>query len=335
MSKKDKASTRRKAYSGLKRSNEVISSKAKGMGDVVFKGFQCLDPDCKNMIFVKESDLLEDFDIQCECCGFHLRSGDYTSIFDYDLHVDGQIVDSGVFDISHDRYLESAGRYKYCTLCKSLKPMEHFGTHNSRKSKKQGECKLCKDIYNGIKNGTRKSDQHREASQRRRLLFDVSGNVKIDSKKIYKKYNYKCFCCGEDLSKVSSEKERPLDHTLPVYYLWSLNTDNATLLCQTCNGEKSGKWPSEYYSATKIRELSVKTGFDYELLSGAPVYNPEAIEKLKDTEFVDNLLIKYARYMEKTIIPLRNRLLNTLQFDMFEYSTEISDEWIEIANSKL
>lgn len=332
---KKEISSRRTKYSKLDRSNEVKSKKAKGMGDVVFKGFQCLDPDCKNMIFVKESEILDDFDIECDKCGFHLRSGEFTQIFDYNLYVNDDIVNTGVFDISHDTYLENAAKYKYCTLCKALKPIESFGNHSARKSKRQGECKVCKDVYNSIKNGTRTSDQHRESSQRRRLLLDVAGDLKIDSKKIYEKYNYKCFCCGEDLSTVNSEKDRPLDHTLPVYYLWPLNTNNATLLCRTCNGEKSGKWPAEFYSDPKIKELSIKTGFDYNLLSGNPEYNPEAIEKLKDTEFVDSLLKKYAKYMEKTIIPLRNRLLNTLGFDMFEYSENISDEWIEIADSKL
>lgn len=332
-----KNSSRRRIYSRVKRFNEVKSEHSTGMGDIVFKGFQCLNPHCKNMIFVKESEIGNEFDIECEVCNYHISDGCYTEIYDYDLYVDGEVKGSGVFDVSHDEYIKNSERYKYCIICKTIKPLHHFGNHNgaSRKSKKQGECRMCKDTYNSIKNGTRLSDQHREAGEKRRLLVDISGEEKIDSEFIYKKYNYKCFSCGKDLMYVKNEKERPLDHTLPLYYLWPLKNDSATLLCDDCNGGKSGKWPSEYYNEAKLRELSIKTGIDYNLISGEAKYNPDAIKKLEQKGVVDELLVKYAKYMEKAIIPLRNRIMKDLEFDMFGYSKDISDEWIKIANSKL
>ena len=114
-----------------------------------------------------------------------------------------------------------------------------------------------------------------------------------------------------------------MDHTLPVYYLWPLTTDNATLLCRKHNGEKSGKWPSEYYSDRKLKKLSVITGIDYKILSGKPFYNPDAIKKLKDHKVVDDLLAKYSAYMGE-IIKLRNRIKRDTGMDFFRYSKIIS-----------
>lgn len=326
---------RRKPYSKVNKFNQIRAKHVKGMGDVVFLGFQCLNPECENYIFVRKDEIDEDFDIECPVCGYHLCSGNETNFYDYVVEVttDGEteIVDKGEFSIFHEEYLNFATEYKYCIVCNTLRPLEYFDKHSSRKSGRQGECRQCKKIYNSIKNGTRITDQHRESSQKRRLLLDIA-NQKVYSKKVYKNYNYKCFNCGKDLSDVSSAKERPLDHTLPVYYLWPLTTETATLLCQKCNGEKTGNWPSEFYPPDKLRLLSVKTGIAYELLAGYPEYNPDAINKLSDPSFVDELLVKYNKYMEKAIIPLRNRLLHDTNFDFFQNSTLISSEWIEIAD---
>ncbi len=140
------------------------------------------------------------------------------------------------------------------------------------------------------------------------MYIDLSGDIKISSKEILERFDYKCFKCGKNLSKVSSPKERPIDHTLPVYYLYPLTTENATLLCQKHNGEKSGKWPSEYYSEREIKKkLSIITGIDYEILIGKPKYNPEAIERLKDPGIVDGILTKFSAYFDE-IIKLRNRI---------------------------
>jgi len=212
-----------------------------------------------------------------------------------------------------------------------MKPIEFFDHHSSRKSGRQGECRLCKKAYNEIKNGTRLPDQHREAAQKRRLLLDIAGSPKINSREIEKRYGNKCFCCGKDLSNVTDNKEKPLDHTLPVYYLWPLSTENATLLCKDCNGSKLNAWPATVYNDSQLRKLSVLTGFDYKLLSGDPQYNPEAITALHSPQKVDELLIKFAAYMDE-VIRLRNRILRDTGFDFFKVSKTISSAYIRQAD---
>lgn len=328
--------TRRSPYTKVEKRNQIRADFAKGMGDVVFKAFQCLSYKCQNIIVVKKDDLIDGFKIACSSCGYIMKNGNSTKFYDYDL-VNNQkkkVIESGEFAILHDDYIDEAPEYKYCIICSSLKLLDLFDNHSARVSLKQGECRLCKKCYNDIKNQTRITDQHREAAQKRRLYLDLAGDYKIDSKKIYEKFDYKCFKCGKDLSNIKHENERPLDHTLPISYLWALSNDNSTLLCRRHNGEKSGKWASEYYSNKEVKRLSVITGFDYSILSGKPLYNPEAIEKLKDSKVVDKMIAKYTAYMDE-IIHLRNRILSDTGFDFFKTSKSISKIWIDKADSRL
>lgn len=327
---------RRKAYTKVEKGNQIRADHVKGMGDVVFKGFQCLNPQCQNFIFIRKDEIYENFEIECSSCESVLAAGEETKFYDYELvnTENNTIIEEGEFTVFHEDYLAEAQEYKYCIICNAIKPLYLFDIHNVRKSGRQGECRLCKGIYNNIKNQTRLTDQHREAAQKRRLYVELSGGEKIDSKKVYERFDYKCFKCGKDLSNVTDQRERPLDHTLPAYYLWSLTTENATLLCRQHNGEKSGKWTSEYYSDAEIKRLSVLTGIPYDLLAGKPVYNPEAIERLKDSQVVDGLLTKYSAYMNE-IIKLRNRLLRDTGFDFFKSSKTISQVWIQQADAEL
>lgn len=325
---------RRSPYSRVAKKDQIRADHVKGMGDVTFLGFQCLNPLCTEFMYVREDEVGEDFSIICPECGYEICSGGETKFYDYDVIVEDQVVESGEFTIYHDDYVFEAERYKYCIVCNTLKPLSYFDHHAARKSGRQGECRLCKKAYNEIKNGTRLTDQHREAAQKRRLLLDVAGSPKIQSSVIRERYKCHCFNCNKDLSHVASEKDRPLDHTLPVFYLWPLSTENATLLCRKCNSEKSGKWPSEFYDDAHLRELAIKTGIDYLLLSGDPQYNPEAIAALKDEATVDKLLEKYAAYMDE-VIKLRNRILKDTGFDFFSVSSSISQAYIDKANEQL
>jgi hypothetical protein len=327
---------RRKPYSKVNKENQIRAEHVKNMGDTILKGFQCLNPECKEYIFIKEKDIKEEFTIECPKCGYIHKNGSETKFYDYSMDVnddDGNPVSisKGSFTVSHEEYISEAMQYKYCIICNTIKPLEKFDQHSSRNSGRQGECRLCKKIYNEIKNETRLADQHREAAQKRRLLLDIAGTPKIDSKEIEKRYDYKCFCCGKDLSTVVDKKEKPLDHTLPVYYLWSLSTENATLLCRECNSRKSGTWPSKFYDDKHLRELAILTGFSYELLSDKPKYNPVAIKALHDSTVVDGLLLKYANYMQE-VIKLRNRILHDIKFDFFSVSKTISEKYIRDAN---
>lgn len=330
---------RRSPYSKVNKKNQIRAGHVKGMGDVVLKGFQCLNPYCTEFIFVRQDEIDEHFHIKCPACGYVHESGSKTKFYEYSMDVndeDGEPVSvaTGAFVIDHNDYITEAKLYKYCIVCNTMKPLEFFDRHASRVSGHQGECRLCKKVYNEIKNGTRLSDQHREAAQKRRLLLDIAGSPKINSREIEIRYGKKCFCCGKDLSTATDKRDKPLDHTLPVYYLWPLSTENATLLCRDCNGNKSGTWPSDFYDDTQLRRLSVLTGFDYGLLSGKPQYNPDAIIALHDPEKVDALLIKFAAYMTE-VIKLRNRILRDTGFDFFSVSTTISDAYIRQANELL
>ncbi|MEA5533160.1 hypothetical protein [Crocosphaera sp. XPORK-15E] len=330
---------RRKPYTKVKKSNQIRENHVKRMGDVTFKGFQCLNSKCTEFILVKKSEIGIDFEIKCPKCEYFHVSGNESKFYDYELlRLDQdknpiETIETGEFTILHDDYINESQDYKYCIVCNTIKPVVLFDQHQSRNSSRQGECRLCKKVYNSIKNQTRISDQHREASQNRRLYSIISGSQKINSEEIFEKYKHKCFNCEKDLHKVESEKERPLDHSIPVYYLYPLTTETATLLCQECNSKKTNKWPSAFYSDQKLKQLSIQTGLSYELLSGEPQYNSDALEKLKTPKKVDELLNKYSRYIDR-IIKLRNRILKDCDFDFLENSTAISQDWIDKANKE-
>ena len=325
---------RRKPYTKVVKTNQIRAQHVRGMGDIVFKGFQCLNSECQEFIFIRKDEIGDDFELACPSCEVVILSGNETQFYEYKLvdQRNNSITEEGTFAILHDRYIEEAQEYKYCIICNAIKSLHLFDRHSARKSGRQGECRLCKAVYNSIKNKTRLTDQHREAAQKRRMYLDLSVSRKINSEEIYKRFDYRCFKCGKDLRKVSA-KEHPLDHTLPAVLLWPLTTENATLLCREHNGEKSGKWPSAYYSDNELKALAVLTGVQYNTLAGPPHYNPEAIARLKTPEQVDQLLTKYATYMQE-IINLRNRIMAHEEFDFFQCATTISPAWIRQADQQ-
>lgn len=319
---------RRAAYTKLLKRDQVRAGHVKGMGDVAFKGFQCLNSDCREFLFVRSDDLVGVFEVECGACGAVVRSGDETRFFGYDLLDlrDNSVAGRGEFTILHDDYVAEAQEYKYCLYCNALKPLALFDHHSGRATGRQGECNLCKAVYNGIKNQTRLTDQHREAAQKRRMYMDLSGGAKIDSKQVYERFGYACFKCGRDLRNVSDPRERPLDHTLPAYHLWPLTTETATLLCRVCNGEKAERWPSEFYTERELARLALLTGIDLEVLGGGRRYNPDALHRLTQRQFVEGLLAKYTAYMPE-LIKLRNRILRDTGVDFFAAAPNISDAW--------
>lgn len=325
---------RRKAYTRVIKKNEIREDHVKGMGDVVFKGLQCLNSQCEEFIFIPRIEIGDIFEISCPSCGFSIRSGDETQFYEYELKDlrDESIIEEGRFTILHDDYIDESQEYKYCIVCNTLKPVHLFDRHKARKSGRQGECKLCKKEYNAIKNQTRLEDQHREAAQKRRLYLDLSDGQKINQNEIRKRFNNKCFKCGKNLRGLSA-KEAPIDHTLPALFLWPLLTETATLLCQKHNSEKSGGWPSDFYTQNELKKLSVLTGISFDILAGLPHYNPDALERLRDPNIVDGVLQKYTAYMQE-IVKLRNRILEYEGIDFFESSYMVSPAWIRRANEE-
>ena len=278
---------RRKPYTRVNKEGQVRPGHVKDMGDVAFKGFQCLNSECTEFIFVRTDEIGEAFEITCPRCGDVLCSGGESKFFDYELsrlrdNGKDETIETGEFVILHDEYVAEALEYKYCLLCNALKSVDLFDVHRSRKTGRQGECRLCKQLYNSIKNQTRLIDQHREAAQKRRLYVELSGGGRIDSESVRKRFKHKCFKCGEDLIGEDAGPRGVLDHTLPARYLWPLSSENATLLCSRCNGNKAEKWPSEFYAPEELRRLSVLAGIGHELLAGEPHYNPEALRKLQN-----------------------------------------------------
>ena len=55
------------------------------MGDVIFKGFQCLNSKCQHFIFIKKDDIGDPFEIICPKCDYTIKSGEVTKFFDYEL----------------------------------------------------------------------------------------------------------------------------------------------------------------------------------------------------------------------------------------------------------
>lgn len=332
---------RRKPYTKVEKKNFSRPAHVEGQGDVLYRGFQCLNPECTNFIFVKDEGITDDFEIVCDTCGFKHAAGETTLVYDYDLRDkrDNSIIESGAFEVLHDDYIAEAKAYKYCIICATLKPIELFDKHAARKkSGRQGECNLCKWLYNSIKNQTRIPDQHREASQKRRLYTELTNSPRIDIAAIYDKFGNACFKCGRSLGRDRTSGKTQLrgnlDHTLPAKFLWPLTTHNATLLCKDHNANKSEAWPGEYYTDDELRRLAPMVGIDYNILKGTPHFNPEALQRLKQSTLVEALFAKYARYPGE-LISLRNRILVAAEFDFFKSWPKISADFVKRADDIL
>lgn len=319
---------RRPPYTAVEKHGQLRADHVQGMGDVTFRHFQCVNYECQEFLTVRDSDVKGSFSFACPKCGYVMEDGGTSKFYDFDLVLKDpktkktiKKLEEGVFEVAHDLYVRQAPLYKFCIICNTLKPLESFDIHRSRQSGRQGECRLCKTIYNAIKNRTRIPDQHREAAQRRRIYVAVSGTSdKIDSKAVFAKFDSKCFRCGRilvDKNGTPIPGEFHLDHTLPAYYLWPLTTDSATLLCRTHNAEKSGKWPSSYYSTAERKRLAALTGLSFELLSGTPQINPEAVDYLKAKKNVVDLVEKFAAYIDE-VHDLRNRVKSYSGIDIYE-----------------
>ncbi|MFW6025777.1 MAG: HNH endonuclease [Candidatus Woesearchaeota archaeon] len=166
----------------------------------------------------------------------------------------------------------------------------------------QLECKACKKFFvNAPLNPMRTSQQFREDSLRRRH-FEILINILLDKKiihhefkrkhnqefseHIWKKFNKRCFKCGEKLKL----DEMHLDHTMPLAYLYRLD-ETATCLCSEHNIKKRDTFPVDFYSEDELIKLSKITGLNLETLySRKP--NEKVVQLLIDniTWFFDEFL---------------------------------------------
>ena len=321
---------RRTPYTSLRKQGQERPSHVVGMGDVVFRGFQCLNGDCQEFITVREDELEPRFKITCPSCDFVHETGELTRFFYYQLvhRQDGNVIEEGEFLILHDDYINESQRLKYCLICYTRKPLDLFGRHRRRKSGRQGECKLCKTVYNSIKNQSRLTDQHREASQRRRLYQLLAGETqRIDSKEVFDKFQGVCFNCNRELHYTTSgQQDFNLDHTLPARLLWPITTDNATLLCSSCNNEKHDQWPLEFYGIHKLRALSRLTGYSYAILSGQPMINESAVEEIINN--IDIFIENWIQYPEE-IKRIRRIIMEYVSTDIYDGAAHIPPHLLE------
>mgnify|MGYP001088648626 CR=1 FL=1 len=169
----------------------------------------------------------------------------------------------------------------------------------------QLECRSCKKFYvNAPLNPMRDSTQHREDSLRRRAL-EVLVDELLDREWIYhtfrlekgkefdvyiwERFDKKCFKCGR---KIVSPKEMDLDHTMPLAMLWPLDA-TATCLCKTCNSQKRDKFPVDFYSEDKLKELTKITGLSEDFIHSRQI-NMKALQALKNKVvwFFDEFLME-------------------------------------------
>jgi hypothetical protein len=277
---------RRAPYTEVQKVGQIRPDRVINQGDVLYRRFECLSPNCNHVLVVQESDCGSGFSIKCPECGFLHFSGGTLELFNYTLieKKSGKPLKDGPFSASHDVYLDSAEGVKYCLNCYTMQPLTNFHHHRTRvNTGRQGECQMCKRVYNDLKNDSRLSEQHREAQETRRLLTALSGESNIGNiSELLERFEYACFNCGRALdTQPGGEGGYYLDHTLPVSWLWPLD-HGPTVLCRGCNGEKRDRWPSEFYEEDdELRVLSTRTGIPYELLSSRPFFNPDALARLR------------------------------------------------------
>ena len=97
---------RRKIYSNLTKVGQYRPNHVDGQ--TLYKVFQCLNPDCTEIITVKKDDIDEDYSIICPKCGYEHYSGGEQHLFDFSMDVNNDngkavSVQEGEFVVSHDR----------------------------------------------------------------------------------------------------------------------------------------------------------------------------------------------------------------------------------------
>ncbi|HXG65065.1 MAG TPA: hypothetical protein VNO70_08145 [Blastocatellia bacterium] len=259
----------------------------------LWRVFQCISKTCNFILQVSEREVdIHSENIRCPVCE----------------------------TINPTEHVKRAEQWKYCRICENLQPLDYFHQHKRMSSGRQSECKFCKNLkINPILNPLRTTDQHREASEKRRLYGILASEQKIDVMKVWKTFKGTCFKCGKVLKVKNGDAA--LDHTLPIKFLWPQSL-GPTLLCTTCNGRKAEKWPNKFYSKKELQRLAVLTGILYEMLNSDPYFNPQAIAYLKG--HMDEFLEKWIRYPDE-IKRLRRSILQIEGIDIYDFASQVPD----------
>ena len=168
--------------------------------------------------------------------------------------------------------------WKMCSVCDRVLPYADFSGHKRfGMLKRQIECRACKAAINGVLNIRRTPEQLRESSAKRRIadLLMAESVEKLDVKALFERFEYKCFKTKIEL-KIEESSAWQIDHTIPSRYFYPLTARNATLLSTSANQNKSGMWPSMFYTNKELVELARITGASLELLSSKdPIWNTD------------------------------------------------------------
>src|SRR5690606_1102101 len=132
--------SRRPSYTRVFKINQIRADHVKGKGDVGYRGFQCLNPDCTQFIIWPEP-IEPGFTIPCDSCGFVHEWDGTSKFYDYELQrIDPEtkqteeITEIGEFLIDHRSYILTSPKYKYCIVCNTLKTYSQFDQHGARKT---------------------------------------------------------------------------------------------------------------------------------------------------------------------------------------------------------
>jgi hypothetical protein len=186
-------------------------------------------------------------------------------------------------------------RVKKCSYCGRFLPVDpdrigqlSFHKHKSKRTNHQNECRVCKkwrinDSFNPI----RTHDQLHESSvitRERKLLLrepEILQAIKDRTgaglkSQIWERFARRCFYCKTELEL----DDVRLDHTRPLAYLWPID-EHATCLCADHNGQKSDKFPVDFYTREQLAELAAITGLSLAELT-ARAFNEVELQRILD-----------------------------------------------------
>lgn len=166
--------------------------------------------------------------------------------------------------------------WKQCNTCGRILPFLAFSGHRGwGPLERQMECRACKSVINAKLNPKRTKEQLHESGIKRRFadLLLKGENENINFKELFRRFDGKCFKTGAVLN-IKDRKSWAIDHILPSKYLYPLTKENAALLSREANENKRDRWPREFYSNQKLKELSNITGIKLTLISSKrPIVN--------------------------------------------------------------
>jgi hypothetical protein len=178
-----------------------------------------------------------------------------------------------------------SGVYKFCSGCGRWRPatVKYFANCDGHRGGMpsptglSGNCLDCKQNYNRRANKLRIPEQHRESRESRKFFQYLveDGRLPPDTlEDILERFGAQCFRCAQEFREGLQSMSLQWDHTRPLAFGWPLDM-YATPLCGVCNGEKSDKWPSEFYTPAELCRLATLTGLSNEDLDRKrfnPVY---------------------------------------------------------------